>query len=136
MVPEYETYTFPKGSTPELPVDLPAYRTNASLAIQLSHAWLRYAQANNKQNIVKKKTLNGLNGNIRLDSKYDNRLKETEEGPLIKTVPNETVKALSECRWPGRYHVIRSNYATFYLDGAHTKESMDICAKWFLDNNR
>lgn len=55
---------------------------------------------------------------------------------LVYEVSNATSEGLRQCRWPGRYQVIVGEYATFYLDGAHTKESMEICAQWFTDSCR
>eukprot|EP00124_Ichthyophonus_hoferi_P002601 Ihof_evm2s184 gene=Ihof_evmTU2s184 len=50
--------------------------------------------------------------------------------PGVITKPMET--GLSECRWPGRGHVVSlpSYVTTFYLDGAHTRESLEACSKW------
>ncbi|GBP08228.1 Folylpolyglutamate synthase, mitochondrial [Eumeta japonica] len=31
--------------------------------------------------------------------------------------------------------IVTSDYAQFYLDGAHTKESMEICVPWFMQCN-
>ncbi len=34
--------------------------------------------------------------------------------------------------WPGRSQTLRvSEDVTFFLDGAHTKESLEACADWF-----
>lgn len=43
----------------------------------------------------------------------------------------KTVLALSTCKWPGRTQILRGRIMDFYLDGAHTDESIDICASWF-----
>lgn len=55
---------------------------------------------------------------------------------MVVELPPSTCQGLGKCQWPGRYQVINADYAKFYLDGAHTKESMEICAQWFSDNNR
>lgn len=33
---------------------------------------------------------------------------------------------LSTCKWPGRAQTIARKNVTYYLDGAHTKESMEV----------
>ena len=55
---------------------------------------------------------------------------------LVKTLSKNTVMGLKKCKWPGRYQVVKLDYANFYLDGAHTKESVDMCVKWFKEHNR
>lgn len=102
---------------------------NASLAVQLSHAWMRIAKQNTRYVIQKQ-----ANGNITKEYAETNVLEN--EPVLVNTLTKETVLGLKECRWPGRYHIIKSDYAQFYLDGAHTKESMEICGQWFLEKTR
>lgn len=42
-------------------------------------------------------------------------------------------KVLLNCEIPGRCHVLRDNgnNVCYYLDGAHTLESMEVAKKWF-----
>ena len=45
-------------------------------------------------------------------------------------------KGLQEARWPGRCQRVEDRYASrkgvrWYLDGAHTVESLQCCADWF-----
>ncbi|XP_048005792.1 folylpolyglutamate synthase, mitochondrial-like isoform X2 [Leguminivora glycinivorella] len=134
VVPPYTSYNLP---TDILQVNLPAYQTNASLAIQLAHAWLRHAKQNallKKQNSKKEKIGGKILNSISIDAIFTENTKISES--LDGFIPVETVVGLKECHWPGRYHKIDAEYATFYLDGAHTAESMDICAKWFGDTAR
>lgn len=35
------------------------------------------------------------------------------------------------CNWPGRSQTVRRGNITFYLDGAHTEQSMWACRSWF-----
>ncbi|KAI9104747.1 Mur ligase [Phlyctochytrium arcticum] len=50
---------------------------------------------------------------------------------------DEAIKiGLAEAKWPGRAQKFVSNEfssISWYLDGAHTKESMSVCADWFRD---
>ncbi|QDZ20863.1 folylpolyglutamate synthase [Chloropicon primus] len=50
----------------------------------------------------------------------------------------DCLKGLELCRWPGRGQIEKDNPGdggaeniTFYLDGAHTPESMLCCSKWY-----
>lgn len=47
-------------------------------------------------------------------------------------------KGLSECKWPGRNQVIKSKNGqiTYYLDGAHTIESIEQFVDWFIQLKR
>lgn len=128
IVPEYATYNIPSENI--LQVNLPAFQSNASLAIQLAHAWLKHV----KRSGLKNKTVRKVGGKL---SEIDAVITGVEKGFEREfDVPIETVMGLKECRWPGRYQKIEGEYATFYLDGAHTAESMVICAQWFEDNTR
>lgn len=48
------------------------------------------------------------------------------------------VKALSDARWPGRCQVVPlpSSSTVFYLDGAHTTDSLSLCTSWFVNTSR
>lgn len=59
----------------------------------------------------------------------------TDDGSALTS---DCVKGLELCKWPGRGQIERDSAANggeenilFYLDGAHTKESMDCCARWY-----
>ncbi|RVE55216.1 hypothetical protein evm_000114 [Chilo suppressalis] len=144
IVPTYDSYNFPNGYKTRLQTNLEAYRTNASLAIQLAHSWLRWAklEATNKQNvkiaIASGKVLQ--NDYKEFDVPYQMNghkcLNEVVYDGMTTQIPLNTAEGLKECKWPGRYQIVESTYATFYLDGAHTKESMEICSEWFQDTNK
>ena len=40
--------------------------------------------------------------------------------------------ALQMCRWAGRNQVVELGSVTYYLDGAHTPESVEASRDWFL----
>ena len=42
-------------------------------------------------------------------------------------------EGLKSCQWNGRTQTLKMNNITFYMDGAHTKQSMAHVAKWFSD---
>ena len=46
------------------------------------------------------------------------------------------IKALQNTRWPGRCQTVvdsKSTQRTWFLDGAHTTESLNCCMQWFVD---
>uniref|UniRef100_A0A1B0F9Q5 tetrahydrofolate synthase n=1 Tax=Glossina morsitans morsitans TaxID=37546 RepID=A0A1B0F9Q5_GLOMM len=48
----------------------------------------------------------------------------------------QAVKGLLHCHWPGRCQKIKYFNLYVHLDGAHTLESMQICADWFSQTSR
>lgn len=52
---------------------------------------------------------------------------------LMKTsLSDEILRGLSTCQWLGRNQVMETEKATYYIDGAHTVESIEQCKDWFL----
>lgn len=96
-----------------------AQKTNASLAIQLAKYFLADVSqrrgSSEKFTIVAPHTI------------------ETDFKDLCPTFK----EALASCSWPGRCQILRYPHKrlTFFLDGAHTKESMDNCVDWFLNSS-
>ena len=39
---------------------------------------------------------------------------------------------LQQCRWAGRNQVVHRGGVAYYMDGAHTPESVEASAEWFL----
>ncbi|KAH9315017.1 hypothetical protein KI387_023644, partial [Taxus chinensis] len=98
---------------------------NAGLAVALCYSWLR---------------------KTRHSEDFDLQQSEVHKGYL----PDSFIKGLTMANIPGRAQVIPDSYVghheqcnmeetgnadcselIFYLDGAHTPESMEVCAKWF-----
>ncbi|KZP30141.1 Mur ligase [Athelia psychrophila] len=50
------------------------------------------------------------------------------------TLSKAFVEGLEQVRWPGRCQIIQDpkGRATWFLDGAHTIESLDCCIRWFV----
>ncbi|KAI9656232.1 MAG: Folylpolyglutamate synthetase [Bathelium mastoideum] len=46
-------------------------------------------------------------------------------------LPHEFVRGLEQVRWPGRCEIRREQNLTWYIDGAHTGESIAHTASWF-----
>ncbi|XP_010611916.1 folylpolyglutamate synthase, mitochondrial isoform X2 [Fukomys damarensis] len=90
-------------------------RSNAALALQLVHCWLRQQEHR------------GL-GELRTS------------GPSIRwQLPLAPVfqptahmqHGLQDTEWPGRTQMLRHGPLTWYLDGAHTVSSVQACVHWF-----
>ncbi|KAI0053016.1 FolC bifunctional protein [Auriscalpium vulgare] len=50
-------------------------------------------------------------------------------------LPDSFIKGLEQARWPGRCQTVpdpKYPATTWYLDGAHTVESLDCCVQWFV----
>ena len=98
----------------ELGLSGPHQRINASLAVELVKEWAR------------KTKHRGILAELE---------KEREKKPEAKLVlPDTFRRGLEKTRWPGREQIVRDEHSknlTFYLDGAHTEESMRTCAEWF-----
>lgn len=91
-------------SAPDFTQTSEVNRVNFSLATQLSARWLR------------------------------NRNKISEDvfdGEVLRCVDEKFVDAFRRCQFDGRFQQINNDRLTFFLDGAHTKESMEICTNWF-----
>ncbi|KAJ8038264.1 Folylpolyglutamate synthase, mitochondrial [Holothuria leucospilota] len=55
----------------------------------------------------------------------------TTSEPLV--LPDEFISGLRECYWPGRSQTIVQDNVTYYVDGAHTRRSIESCVEWFLE---
>ncbi|KAK4050828.1 Folylpolyglutamate synthetase [Microbotryomycetes sp. JL201] len=63
---------------------------------------------------------------------------ETQSTSLIAPVPlpENIVRGLEQTKWPGRCQVeadAKAREMTWYLDGAHTVESLKCCGDWFAE---
>lgn len=51
-------------------------------------------------------------------------------------VSSASILGLKLCKWPGRNQIIElktsRSIITFFLDGAHTAESIQHCVEWFM----
>ncbi|XP_076258760.1 folylpolyglutamate synthase, mitochondrial-like isoform X3 [Rhynchophorus ferrugineus] len=67
---------------------------------------------------------------INIDNGTDNTT------PYIKTFNLDLAKeAIRMTKWPGRYEIYYRNNCIFYLDGAHTQNSLKITSEWFLSRS-
>lgn len=109
LVPDFTFYKCDnKSALAEIAAN-PTKLRNSSLAIQLCYDWIR------------KNTDKVSNKSI-----YE-QLKNGDGSSL----PPEITDALLQCYWPGRCQVVIHRNITFHIDGAHTADSLKLCADWF-----
>lgn len=83
---------------------------NASLAVAIAKKWEEAAP------------------HIKSTPSHQDRLSKLALGKL----PEVYARALGSLYWPGRAHTVKAqDNLTFYLDGAHSPESIRACANWF-----
>jgi folylpolyglutamate synthase len=61
-----------------------------------------------------------------------------EQVPVSPTFPvsSSVASGLKFCTWPGRNQIINEGLVHYFLDGAHTSESLRLCADWFIQNSQ
>ncbi|XP_049460479.1 folylpolyglutamate synthase, mitochondrial [Epinephelus fuscoguttatus] len=90
-------------------------RSNASLALQLSHTWLQ------------KRCLP-------VKSFPSTTVENTSVLQATSFKPSPImVKGLADTEWPGRNQTLKHGPVTYFLDGAHTMRSMQACVNWFKE---
>uniref|UniRef100_A0A672KL57 Folylpolyglutamate synthase n=1 Tax=Sinocyclocheilus grahami TaxID=75366 RepID=A0A672KL57_SINGR len=87
-------------------------RSNASLALQLSHTWLQRHFLTDPA------------------SSSPVEFSGVSSAPVIQPSP-AMIKGLAETEWPGRNQTLQHSPVTYFLDGAHTTRSMLACVRWF-----
>lgn len=107
IVPSLENYSW-TTRIPLLGIPAEIQNYNASLAIQLTLAFLNSVEKINKQN----------------NNSSSNALFSLEKVEL----------GITACKWPGRTQILRGEKIDFFIDGAHTLESINNCATWFKNS--
>ena len=57
---------------------------------------------------------------------------------LDESLPESFVQGLKATKWPGRCQTVvdpKHEKTTWFLDGAHTLESLDCCVQWYVSPN-
>uniref|UniRef100_A0A1A8EZ40 Folylpolyglutamate synthase n=2 Tax=Nothobranchius korthausae TaxID=1143690 RepID=A0A1A8EZ40_9TELE len=88
-------------------------RSNASLALQLSHTWLQ-------KRCGPGGTFTGP------ENRSGSRAPSFHLSPIM-------VKGLANTEWAGRTQTLKHGAVTYFLDGAHTMRSMQACVEWFRE---
>ncbi|XP_003737634.2 folylpolyglutamate synthase, mitochondrial-like [Galendromus occidentalis] len=98
---------------------------NASLAIQLAHFWIK------KNDPLRFPHVEW--GVTPREDVWNFSYAETDR-TLARpfALPKATMEGLTQCRWPGRCQLLVQGNTSYFLDGAHTLESMEECARWFV----
>ncbi|XP_042193127.1 folylpolyglutamate synthase, mitochondrial isoform X1 [Callorhinchus milii] len=91
---------------------------NATLALQLVQTWLRHHD------------LPSLRGSMLPPGEYEHGRPPASSGfPL----PAPMVQGLQDTVWLGRSQVMKRGPVTYYIDGAHTIESMQAGVRWYRE---
>ncbi|KUJ23916.1 FolC bifunctional protein [Mollisia scopiformis] len=53
------------------------------------------------------------------------------ESPETLSLPEKFIKGLTTAIWPGRCQFVKDGNTEWFIDGAHTKESLEAAAAWF-----
>ncbi|XP_030828622.1 folylpolyglutamate synthase, mitochondrial [Strongylocentrotus purpuratus] len=101
-------------------------RINAALAVQLTKTWLDEkapgrVQFQGPQDV-------DISGNSTIGDKLDDG-KVQRATPFV--LPDEFLQGFELSKWPGRNQIIRKTGVTYYIDIAHTKNSVAFCKNWF-----
>lgn len=119
LAPNLDAYDW-KSRCVELGIPGVHQQWNASLALQLSHFWIK----DHKLGIVDRQTFyRDWRGG---DGDHDSLV----NGQYL-TVSDAMAAGLHKCVWPARSQKLSGPGITYYLDGAHTTESLQLCADWY-----
>ncbi|XP_029678035.1 folylpolyglutamate synthase, mitochondrial-like [Formica exsecta] len=94
---------------------------NASLSISMALEWMKSRCDKPPLIVNDTKYVTGFHDNYQND--------KVDLSQIVYL--NKTAAALASCKWPGRTQILRTSVADFFLDGAHTVESIDNCISWF-----
>lgn len=118
---------------------------NISLAIQLAYLWMfRMNRAGDLKATIDK-FLAGINSNSHshsfLGKNYPNPNAEQNVNTSLSRglhfeIDPKTYRGIRDCLWPGRIQVIRKNNFKYFLDGAHTSDSLALCSQWYQKKSR
>lgn len=92
---------------------------NASLAINLASEWMK-SRSDKPSLIAVDKHVN-----------FHDALYNDDDDVSEMISPDKIALALANCKWPGRMQILSTSMAHFFLDGAHTVESVVNCVSWF-----
>ena len=106
-VPALEKYP----NAPSSAATSQTWSDNISLALQVAKTWL---------------TAHKLGS-----GSYPNGKSITCQTAAPFLIPKPFLEGIERCQWPGRNHVVYRGGVNFYLDGAHTPVSVEMCSKWF-----
>lgn len=104
IAPHFNEYKWTR--LPNLQFDIEVQKLNISLAIQLAFNWMHHYHSQQNSNAYQLKI----------------------------ELPEEVTVAIERCYWPGRCQYLQYRNNHFYIDGAHTLESIQVCSEWFRNS--
>jgi len=111
LVRTLKEHQWPENAVPKLGLYGEVQKQNASLALALATHFMSVT--------------GGIINNDPLARELD--VMETVQ------VSESTCQGLERTEWPGRSQTVSLSRVNFFLDGAHTQESMESCATWFSE---
>ncbi|XP_013395674.1 folylpolyglutamate synthase, mitochondrial isoform X2 [Lingula anatina] len=121
LAPPIEKYGWSSSSL-ELGIAGDVQYNNASLALQLCHTWLKKMKG--QQDLTK-------NGVIPPQPHGQSENVDGIPEANIFAVTDLYHQGLKKCSWPGRSQTLKQGRITYFLDGAHTPRSIEVCGEWF-----
>ncbi|XP_035684942.1 folylpolyglutamate synthase, mitochondrial-like isoform X1 [Branchiostoma floridae] len=117
-------------------------RINATLALQLCHTWLQRRGETQELGSIANGELEATSSSSEGSSSHYNK-EDRNEDDTVPTAKPFTIterfaqglagKCVESCLWPGRSQTLKRGNVTYYLDGAHTQRSVQVCVKWFRE---
>jgi folylpolyglutamate synthase len=101
LIPSINDYKWINCSKPDFSTSSEVNALNFSMATQMTACWLK----NRDQNFF--------------------------AGDSLLVVDERFTNAFNKTQFDGRFQIIKDKGINFFLDGAHTKDSIYICADWF-----
>ncbi|XP_052790793.1 folylpolyglutamate synthase, mitochondrial-like isoform X2 [Mya arenaria] len=98
---------------------------NAALALQLCNTWIH-------QYAVKQGKATPEHSGTNTSHSVTSPDFDVPTAPPID-LSQQYVKGLEDCVWKGRNQTMKVSGVTFYIDGAHTTESIQQCVDWFSE---
>ncbi|XP_011500485.1 PREDICTED: folylpolyglutamate synthase, mitochondrial-like isoform X2 [Ceratosolen solmsi marchali] len=136
IVPNLQSYPW-KKSQPVLGIPCKVQNHNASLAIQLASSWMmRHKRRGNNCSNTSKCMTNDNDAdvfNATNNNNYYVLANNNNNSPNTSLCFAKVATALETCKWPGRTQFLPRETMDFYIDGAHTIESIETCVSWFRD---
>ena len=124
ICPSLDRYRLDENRQLKLGINGEVQKLNASLALQICNHFLTLNRCPDLANDFRRLTVS----EHLIANRTDHRTVYAEGFRL----DDEYLEAIEECKWRGRCEVIAlKNKSTFYLDGAHTVESLTHCINWF-----
>lgn len=127
---------------------------NAALAVQLSQQWIKTMEKQRRLTFKDSSIVNMDASGTLLYDPSNTSVTNGVNGHSAKslTLPESFVQGLSNAQWPGRAQIVETDVWTnaesgrqsisnniasgsqrvrWHLDGAHTSESIGVCAEWY-----